>query len=232
MDKASLIGISRLRIGTDGQGITALVAFHGCPLHCKYCLNASCLDPNAKVKRMSPEEVMAVISKDELYYIATQGGVTFGGGEPLINSQFIKDVLELGAKRWHVTVETSLNVPRKHLEVLLPYIDEYIVDVKDMNPDIYLKYTGSSNEQVIDNLKWLIENGLSERILCRIPLIFDYNDVQSQEKSKEELSEMGIERFDLFTYEVTNKRRNWIERIRDFKSMFTATQGIVEEEEE
>lgn len=231
MDKASLIGINRLRIGTDGQGITALVAFHVCPLHCKYCLNASCLDPNAKVIRMSPEEVMAEISKDELYYIATQGGVTFGGGEPLIYSQFIKDVLDLGAKRWHVTVETSLNVPRKHLEVLLPYIDEYIVDVKDMNPDIYLKYTGSSNEQVISNLRWLIENGLSERILCRTPLIYGYNDVQSQEKSKEELSKMGIVRFDLFAYEVT-KKKNWIERIRDFKSMFTATQGIIVEEDE
>ncbi len=50
MNKASLIAINRLRIGTDGHGITTLVAFHGCPLHCRYCLNPECLEPNAKVQ--------------------------------------------------------------------------------------------------------------------------------------------------------------------------------------
>ena len=202
MTKAKLIGISRLRIGSDGHGITTLVAFHGCPLRCKYCLNPACTDPDAEIKRMSPEEVMVELRKDELYYIATKGGVTFGGGEPLLNSLFIKELLELGAREWNVTVETSLNVPLKHLELLLPYIDEYIIDIKDMNPEIYEQYTGKNNNLVKSNLKWLIDKVKPERILCRIPLIPDYNDQAHQEKSKEELAKMGIIGFDFFTYKT------------------------------
>lgn len=200
---ASILRISRLRIGTDGNGITSLVAFHGCSLRCQYCLNPACLDCDAKVQRMTPEEVMKELKKDELYYIATKGGVTLGGGEPLLKSQFIKELLDLGAKYWHVTVETSLNVPKHHLELLLPYIDEYIVDIKDMNPDVYQKYTGRGNDLVKSNLKCLIKKGLSKHITCRIPLISSYNDEQAQERSKEELTRMGIKKFDLFTYKRT-----------------------------
>ena len=200
--EASILGISRLRIGTDGNGITTLVAFHGCSLRCRYCLNPSCLDYDATVRRMTPEDVMEELKKDELYYIATKGGVTFGGGEPLLNSSFIKDVLDLGAKEWTVAVETSLNVHRQHLELLLPYIDEYIVDIKDMDLDIYKRYTFKNNELVKSNLKWLIDKGLAEHILCRIPLIHGYNDETHQEKSKEELAKMGISRFELFTYKT------------------------------
>ena len=198
--KSSILGVSRLRMGTDGNGIRTLVAFHGCTMHCRFCLNPQSLNSEAKVRKMSPEEVMEELKKDELYYIATKGGVTFGGGEPFLNSKFIKKVLDLGAKEWDVAVETSLNVPRAYIEPLLPYIDEYIVDVKDMNDTIYRRYARRSNKLVKSNLKWLIDNGLADNILCRIPLIPGYNDKTHQERSKEELTKMGISRFDLFTY--------------------------------
>ena len=58
MNRAPLIGISRLRMGTDGHGVTTLVAFHGCPLRCKYCLNPQSLSDDAKVMMKTPEEVM------------------------------------------------------------------------------------------------------------------------------------------------------------------------------
>ena len=201
-NREPIIGISRLRMGTDGHGIRTLVAFHGCCLSCKYCLNPECLGPKTRVKEMSPEEVMHEIAKDELYYIATKGGVTFGGGEPLLKSEFIKEILEVGAKRWNIAVETSLNIPKENLEELLPYINEYIVDIKDMNPNVYHLYTGKSNEQVKSNLKWLIDEGLSNRIICRIPLIPGYNSIYAQEVNKEILFQMGIRRFDLFTYKT------------------------------
>lgn len=62
------------------------MAFHGCPLRCKYCLNPQGLSDDAKVMMKTPEEVMQAIRKDELYYLATNGGVTFGGGEPLLRA--------------------------------------------------------------------------------------------------------------------------------------------------
>lgn len=199
---AAILGIDRLRMGTDGRGITVLIAFHDCPLRCKYCLNPECHNSDAKVKRMLPEEVMEEIKKDEFYYIATKGGVTFGGGEPLFHSRYIIDILKLGAKDWNVTVETSLYVPRQHLKLLLPYIDEYIVDIKDMNSETYSRYTGMKNKVVKENQKWLINNGAAKRIVCRIPLITGYNNAEDQQKSQKELTQMGIERFDFFEYRI------------------------------
>ena len=206
MNKASLIGISRLRLKTDGHGVTTLVAFHGCPLHCKYCLNPQCLRSSSRTLNLSPEDVFNVLKKDELYYLATKGGATFGGGEPLLNYNFIKQVMELGAKKWHTTIETSLNVPSKNLEMLFPYVDEYIVDIKDMNPSIYNRYTGKDNEDVITNLKWLLSMGKANHILCRIPLIANYNTTNDQCKSKAILQGLGINRFNLFTYKTDIKK--------------------------
>lgn len=200
--KASMLGVSRLRIGTDGNGITTLVAFHGCSLGCAYCLNPKCRVYDKNMKRMSAMEVMDVLRKDELYFVATKGGVTFGGGEPFLHSMFIKEVLDLGAKEWNVTVETSLNVPKEYIEPLLPYIDEYIVDVKDMDDTVYRRYTRRSSELMKSNLKWLVDNGYADHIICRVPLIPGYNDETYQEESKDVLEKMGIRRFDLFTYKT------------------------------
>ena len=85
MKSSYLIGISRHRIGVDGEGVTTLVAFHGCPLRCQYCLNPKALSPNGVWKRYTPEELYNHVKQDELYFCATGGGVTFGGGEPLIS---------------------------------------------------------------------------------------------------------------------------------------------------
>ncbi len=85
MKTSILIGLSRHRIGVDGAGVTTRVAFHGCPLNCKYCLNPQALSPKGVWKRFSPEELFNEIKKDDLYFCATGGGVTFGGGEPLLS---------------------------------------------------------------------------------------------------------------------------------------------------
>lgn len=80
---SDIMSISRLRIGTDGEGITTLVAFHGCPLHCKYCVNSHCHNEEILRADFTVEELIQVLSVDEPYFLMTGGGVTFGGGEPL-----------------------------------------------------------------------------------------------------------------------------------------------------
>ena len=198
--KAEVIGIRRHCLGTDGDGVSTLVAFHGCLLRCKYCLNPQCHSSFDSTREKSPEEIMDILKKDELYFIATEGGVTFGGGEPLLKSEFIRDVLELGAKKWHITLETSLCADRTHLERLMPYIDEYIVDVKDMNDRIYESYTGRKSNLMKSNLKYLIDNGKAQQIICRLPLIPEYNTDADRDRSEDELIEMGITHFDRFSY--------------------------------
>lgn len=195
-------------MGTDGHGITTLVAFHGCPLKCKYCLNPQCLKKDTKILIKTPEEVMEILLKDELYFLATKGGVTFGGGEPLLRAEFIKEVLELGAKQWRVTIETSLNVPKENLELLIPYVDEYFVDVKDMDPVLYEKYTGNSNYRVIENLRYLADKGIAGKVVCRVPSIPRYNNFACQFQSISELRKLGFSRFDKFEYSTLSNKHS------------------------
>lgn len=206
MRTAPFIGISRHRLATDGQGIRTLMAFHGCPLSCKYCLNPSCLDASSdKIQHRTSEEIIKILRKDALYFLATKGGVTFGGGEPLLHAEFILEVIENYSEYIDVTLETSLNVPRKNLEILLPYIQTFIVDIKDMNQQTYRTYTGKDNTLVKENLKWLIQEGHADKIICRVPHIPEYNDDSAQEESIKELERMGITRFNRFNYTIRQK---------------------------
>lgn len=199
-DFVPVIGIERHRLLTDGRGVTTLVAFHGCPLHCKYCLNPHCLKDDICCKWYDCELLYDEVKIDELYFIATCGGITFGGGEPCLQSEFIRDFRKLCGNGWRITVETSLNVPLKHLELLLPVVDHYVIDIKDMNNEIYRRYTGKDNRQVIDNLEWLINRGKADFITVRVPLIPSYNSESDIEDSLRQLRLFGLSDFDLFTY--------------------------------
>ena len=183
-----ILGVNRHRLLIDGEGVTTLVAFHGCPLHCKYCLNPQSLSDDFDFPLYSCEQLYERVKVDELYFLATRGGITFGGGEPCLRSEFISRFRELCGKEWRITVETSLNVPRKHLEILLPVVDDY------------QNYTGRSNHLVLGNLRWLIEHGKAEQITVRIPLIPQYNMEEDTTHSIDLLKSMGLSHFDVFTY--------------------------------
>ena len=191
MKTAVLIGLSRHRIGVDGAGVTTLVAFHGCPLNCKYCLNPQALS------------LFRVVSKDDLYFRATGGGITFGGGEPLLSCKeilhFHKLCLDNG-KHWTVNIETSLNVQGTFVEVVEKLVNHWIVDIKDMNPEIYKAYTGVDNHLVIQNLQYLIEK--KAKITVRVPLIPNFNTEADVEKSIKALQKMGIIDIERFTYNI------------------------------
>lgn len=200
MKTAALIGISRHRLTTDGEGVTTLVAFHGCPLRCKYCLNPQSFAQEGVWKQYDCEQLYEEVKIDELYFLATHGGVTFGGGEPALQSNFISEFRRLCGTGWKITIETSLNVPQEDIERLLPVVDRYIVDIKDMNNDRYETYTGKSNTRVIENLRWLVAQGKAEQIIVRVPHIPSYNTETDIENSIHQLKEVGLSDFDRFTY--------------------------------
>ena len=197
-----VIGVARHRLAVDGQGVTTLVAFHGCTLRCQYCLNAQCLRPDGFSRTVTPAELLDEVMIDNLYFLATCGGITFGGGEPAIRSEFIEVFCRIAPPEWHFTMETALNVDRQHLELLLPLIHEYYIDIKDVNPEIYRRYTGQDNHRVLDNLQWLLSHdGMAEHIVVRIPHIPDYNTDQDVQRSRQYLESIGITRIDEFTYQ-------------------------------
>lgn len=202
MNKARFIAVSRHRIQTDGQGVTTLCGFYGCPLRCKYCINPHSFKEGTKTLELTPQELYDKVKIDDLYFVSTNGGVTFGGGEPLLHADFIREFRALCGDRWHICAETSLNVPLDAVKTAASVIDEFFVDIKDMDPDVYFGYTGRDNKQVIENLRYLISAVGSERITVRIPLIKGINDESDREYSISLLRDMGFSQFDLFEYKI------------------------------
>lgn len=200
--RAKIIGIARHRLSTDGDGVTTLVAFHGCPLRCRYCLNPQSLGDGGRFREYSPEQLYAETRIDELYFIATNGGVTFGGGEPCLRPDFIRHFRELCGESWQINLETSLNVPADNIASLLPVVNTLIIDIKDMNPEIYRNYTGRGNSIVLPNLRLIANSGRQSDCIIRIPLIPDFNTDADREISRKALEDLGFTRFDLFTYQI------------------------------
>ena len=206
MDKqrAKVIGIARHRLSTDGDGVTTLVAFHGCPLRCRYCLNPHSLGDDRRFREYSPQSLYDEVRLDELYFIATNGGVTFGGGEPCLRPQFIREFRDLCGSAWQLNLETSLNVPSANIQALLSVVNTLIIDIKDMNADIYCNYTGRSNDLVIDNLRLIADAGRQSDCIIRIPLIPNFNTEAHRTASRTTLEVLGFNQFDLFTYQIRN----------------------------
>ncbi|MBR4146515.1 MAG: radical SAM protein [Bacteroidales bacterium] len=199
MCKARIIGVSRHRLSTDGEGVTTLVAFNGCPLRCKYCLNSHCWNPEMG-REYTPESLYEETKIDQLYFLATHGGVTFGGGEPLLQVDFIKEFRSLCGPQWQILAESSLNVPFENLEALDSILDGYIIDIKDVDPAIYQAYTGKDNVVVLKNLEWLLQHRDPNCIMVRVPHIPDFNTDEDVSKSMDRLKAMGVKNFDEFNY--------------------------------
>ncbi|ANR73491.1 radical SAM protein [Prevotella scopos JCM 17725] len=199
---APFIAINRHRLTTDGEGVTTLVGFHGCPLHCEYCLNAQCLQADGVWCRLTPGELYSEVEIDDLYFVATGGGICFGGGEPLLRSDFIKAFAEIMNPEWKLTIETSLNVPLEHVKAIASLVQMWYVDIKDMNPDIYKAYGCKENRLVVSNLQWLAANGYADKVIIRLPLIPEYNIDEDRQRSQHQLEEMGFTNFDKFNYIV------------------------------
>ena len=173
-------------------------------VRCKYCLNPQSLHSEGIWKHYDCMQLYEEVRLDELYFLATHGGITFGGGEPCLQSDFIYEFRQLCGQEWQLSVESSLNVPQENIEKLLPVIDYYIIDIKDINNDIYQQYTGKENEKVLNNLHYLIEHGKNEQIIVRTPIIPVYNSESDVDNSIRLLKEMGITQFDRFTYKTLN----------------------------
>jgi len=199
-DYPKIMTISRHRMGSDGEGVSTLVTFWGCPLHCKYCINDFCHDENYKCIRISPEKLYERLRVDDIYYRMSGGGIVFGGGEPLLQSEYIAETVKLFPEAWKVRIETSLNVDWLQIEPLISFVDQWIIDIKDMNPVIYKKYTGLSNEKVVENLEVLSKRVTPSQIFFRIPNIPVYNTTEDVKKSLERLK--GDRHIDLFSYKI------------------------------
>jgi pyruvate formate lyase activating enzyme len=167
----------------------------GCPLSCWWChnpesirnlnkfnsanyktLNSACYsDKESIVTNVTVDELINEIEKDIIFFEESGGGVTFSGGEPLIQHKFLEAVLrQCKKKNIHTVVDTSGYTPYPHFDMIKDFVDLYLYDLKIIDEADHKKYTGVSNKLIIDNLKKLLRDGKS--INVRVPLIPGVSD--------------------------------------------------------
>ena len=173
----------------DGPGIRATVFLKGCPLSCQWCHNpesmsaAICTVP--KTVRIgsksftenetvgyetSVADLMKELRKEQIFMEESGGGVTFSGGEPLLQHEFLTEALAAcQAEGMHTAVDTSGYSTWPILEKVARYTDLFLYDIKLIDTDLHQAVTGVSNNIILENLEKLLELGKAVRI--RIPLI-------------------------------------------------------------
>lgn len=198
-NSSPIFAIKRHRIEIDGPGVRTLVGFCGCPLKCVYCINPQCQDLKGHYL-WTPRRLLEFVKIDAIYFEATNGGITFGGGEPGLYLNFIRNFRSLCPSQWSLAIETSLNYNDKILASLMEIIDYYIIDIKDMSETIYKDYTTKDNSQVLNNLRLLSINKIQDKCLIRIPFIPNFNSQQNIEYSINQIKNMGFTNIDVFNY--------------------------------
>lgn len=195
--KAPIYSISRLRFGTDGKGITSLVAFMGCPLRCRHCINRWCHSDPSQARLMTPEDLYGELMIDDIYFQMTGGGVCFGGGEPTLYPEFIRQFRKVCGSRWRITVETALTCTEDVIPEMARSVDRWIVDVKDLSEEIYEEYTRKRND-IRSKLRVLLDAGAETTV--RVPHIPGHNSDADVARTIGELRSMGFDDIDEFTY--------------------------------
>lgn len=195
-------------MNTDGSGITTLVAFMGCPLKCRYCLNPKCHEPIKEgddIMMVTPQGLYDLVKIDNIYFQTTGGGVCFGGGEPTMYANFIKEFRQVCGDKWKITLETSLACSADDLEMLKDVVDHWIVDVKSMDSAIYERYTGrpSGVSQNLSRLQKLVPN---EKVTIKVPAIPDFNEDRDLDADMELIrQQFGFTDVVKTTYKVINR---------------------------
>jgi len=195
MQKGIIFDIKRFAVH-DGPGIRTTVFFKGCPLKCQWCHNPESIDPNPQQitkqipldyktfeqteiigKEMSVQEVMTEILRDKVFFDQSGGGVTFSGGEPLLQIDFLTELLqECDKENLHVTIDTCGLTSSETFGSILDLIDLFLFDLKIMDDILHNKYIGASNKLILENLRSAAEK--QKDIIIRFPIIPEITDTE------------------------------------------------------
>jgi pyruvate formate lyase activating enzyme len=182
----------------DGQGIRTTVFLKGCPLRCWWCHNPEGMSTETQEithlrqigskkfyekkqigQYISSNELLEIIKKDLVFYEESGGGVTFSGGEPLMQGEFLIDMLDKCKNQdIHTILDTSGYGNKEILKKALAYIDLVLFDIKLLDDELHKKYVGVSNKTILENFDMIIEE--NKNVIVRYPLIPGINDSQIQ----------------------------------------------------
>ena len=172
--------------------------------HCDLCGKCSQECPSDSLvivgKETKVDEIMKEIEKDVLFYDESGGGVTFSGGEPLFQPDFLNTLLEeCREKNIHTVVDTCGYASYETIDKISDRVDLFLYDIKMMDDKKHRKYTNVSNKPILENLKKLAENG--SNILVRFLTIPGINDDENNiTKTAEFILSFGIKQINLLSY--------------------------------
>jgi pyruvate formate lyase activating enzyme len=178
----------------DGPGIRVTFFMKGCPLSCIWCHNPEGISPytstveqvdrigerefrkNEEVgKYYNTNDILAIIEKEKVFIDQSKGGVTFSGGEPLMQSDFLLEALMLcKEKGFHTTVDTSGFSTCDGFMKIIPFTDLFLFDIKHLDNQKHIKFTGVSNDEILSNYRLIAESG--KDFMVRIPVVPGFND--------------------------------------------------------
>ena len=170
----------------DGPGIRTTVFLKGCPLRCMWCHNPEGLSKNCQVMQStgrtrrvgitySPQELAALLNRQSVILKANEGGVTFSGGEPLMQAHFVAEAIDI-LDDLHVVLDTSGYGREQDFRMLLGRVDLVYYDLKLIDPQAHQYYTGSPNNKILDNLQVLSASGVP--FVIRVPLVPGVTDTR------------------------------------------------------
>lgn len=204
--KGRIFDIQRYSIH-DGNGIRTIVFLKGCVLHCRWCCNPESQSYEIETMMVQGEpkiigedttvgEVMKTVEKDRTYYRRTGGGLTLSGGESLCQPEFARDMLRAAHEAGITTAMESMGcADYSVIEEILPYLDQYLLDIKHMNSKKHEEFTGRGNELMLENAKKIAASGMTE-LSIRIPVVPGFND------TLEEIRDIAV-----FTRELGHVKR-------------------------
>ncbi|MGM0464362.1 MAG: glycyl-radical enzyme activating protein [Bacteroidota bacterium] len=182
----------------DGPGIRVTFFMKGCPLGCWWCHNPEGIRKDIQEveridrigdkeftvmetvgKHYTVDKLVEIVKKDMVFIEESGGGVTFSGGEPLLQAAFLEQALRaFHEEEIHTAVDTSGYAKREDIDRILPWTDLFLFDIKHLDPEKHKKYTGVSNELIQENYDYILEKG--KKVIIRIPIIPGFNDDEEQ----------------------------------------------------
>ncbi|MBI5960313.1 MAG: radical SAM protein [Chloroflexi bacterium] len=194
----------------DGPGIRTTVFLKGCPLSCVWCHSPEGKDPAPQMmhtprgdriagKAYTPEALAVYLNNQVSILNANEGGVTFSGGEPLMQAAFIHSTLDL-LEPVHRLLDTSGFAERHVFGDLVRRFDMVYFDLKLMDPQAHRTHTGVSNAPILNNLQILSQSGVP--FVIRVPLIPTITDTDENQRAIADhvYSLPGLLRVDLLPY--------------------------------
>ena len=244
----------------DGPGIRVTFFMKGCPLSCRWCHNPEGISPlqepvvqTRKVgdkefhvaetagKYYDVEELLEIAGKDRIFIQKKEGGITFSGGEPLMQPEFLLEALTAFSKNgYHTVVDTSGYSSPENFRTILPFTDLFLFDIKHLDELKHIELTGVSNTGILENFRLILKSGRD--IMVRIPVVPGINDDDEHLKQlRGFLSEaacFNLRKISLLPYHTigSSKYRNLNliyrmndtkqpspERMKELKEFFSAT---------